>query len=132
MKTKELQKNIDTLEYYSLDQFEQDARAYIAAIKQRRMLCRIHSVSASGMSRTISFHSCEIGKDGNGWYRQYWCFFKAMGFTALRDKDYFRINGGGMDMVFDTNYRIIHNLGRLGYLDKKDVDDLAQMKPVVL
>jgi hypothetical protein len=132
MKKEELLKNILGLKYYDLEQFEKDVNSYVAAIRQRRMLCRIHSVSASGMSRTISFHSCEIGKDGNGWYRQYWSFFKAMGFTALRDKDYFRINGCGMDMVFDTNYRIIHNLGRLGYLDKKDVDDLAQMTPVVL
>lgn len=132
MNKKELQKNIDALKYYSLEQFEQDVQTYVSAIRQRRMLCRIHSVSASGMSRTISFHSCEIGKDGNGWYRQYWSFFKAMGFPAVKNQNYFRINGCGMDMVFDTNYRIIHNLERLGYLDKKDVDDLAQMTPVVL
>lgn len=132
MKKQDLQKNIDTLEYYGLEQFEQDVQTYVSAIRQRRMLCIIHSVSASGMSRTISFHSCEIGKNGDCWYRQYWSFFKAMGFTALRDKDYFRINGCGMDMVFDTNYRIIHNLGRLGYLDEKEVENLAQMTPVVL
>lgn len=132
MKIQDLQKNIDALSYYDLEQFEQDARAYIAAIKQRRMLCRIHSVSASGMSRTISFHSCEIGKSGDGWYRQYYCLFIALGFSRVKNERYFRINGCGMDMVFDTNYRIIHNLGRLGYLDKKDVDDLAQMTPVVL
>lgn len=132
MEAKELQKNIDTLAYYSLEQFEQDAREYVAAIKQRRMLCRIHSVSASGMSRTISFHSCEIGKNGDGWFRQYYCLFVALGFTRVKDEQYFRINGCGMDMVFDTNYRIIRMLWRLGYVEQSEVDGLSQMTPVIL
>ena len=132
MKKEELLKNILGLKYYDLEQFEKDVNSYVAAIRQRRMLCRIHSVSASGMSRIISFHSCEVNKEGDGWYRQYYCLFIALGFKPVKDEQYFRVNGCGMDMVFYTNYQIIHTLGSLGYLEQSEVENLAQITPVIL
>lgn len=110
--------------------FISDAKNYIKAIKERRMFCVIHSVSKSGMTRTISFHSCE--KSGNKkqyCYRQYYCFFKALGYSKVRDSYFFRIHGCGMDMIFHTNYTIIHYLESLGFINKKQCEKLAQMTP---
>ena len=56
---KDLQTRISKLNYYTTENFINDAKAYIKAIEQNRMLCVIGSVSNSGMSRTMKFSSCE-------------------------------------------------------------------------
>lgn len=127
----EIAKNIAKLNYYDEKQFIQDAKTYIKAIKERRMLCVIKSVSASGMSRILKFNSCEVGKNGAN-YRQYSCLFIALGFSEVKNKDAFRVHGCGMDMVFDTNYRIIHMLKRIGLIDDQECRELAQLTPVIL
>lgn len=129
---KEIVKHIEKVGHYTVEDFARDAKIYIKAIKERRMLCIIHKVASSGMSRTISFHSCENYK-GNYGYRQYWCLFKALGYSEARSNDYaFSIGGCGMDMIFHTNYTIIHRLHRLGFLNKKQCAVLAQATPTVL
>lgn len=129
---KELSKIINGLSYYKIDDFIKDAIVYIKAIKERRMLCIIKSVSNSGMSRTLKFNSFEGTKTG-GYYRQYWALFSALGYKESKsNRDAFNIGGCGMDMIFHTNYTIIHKLGRLGFLNKKEVDHLAQQTPTVL
>lgn len=133
---KELQKNMKKLSHFDDNQFVNNALAYIKAIRERRMLCVIESVSASGMSRVMKFHSFEIykkkGNYGRGYYRNYYAFFEAMGFTPAKNSDGFRINGCGMDMVFHTNYTIIHDLHRLGFITKEECDKLAQETPAKL
>lgn len=131
---KELQKNMRKLSFFDDNQFVNNALAYIKAIRDRRMLCVIESVSASGMSRVMKFHSCEMprNKQEKAWYRNYFAFFKAMGFTPAKNSDGFRINGCGMDMVFHTNYTIIHDLHRLGFITKEECDKLAQETPAKL
>jgi len=128
MTTKELEKNISKLSCYDLDAFNKDAKTYIEAIRTGRMVCVIKSVSKSGMSRVLSFHSCEI-EEPRAWYRQYNCLFIALGYKENRNKEGFTISGCGMDMIFATNYNIIHRLTSLGLLDKGDCDTLAQMTP---
>jgi hypothetical protein len=115
--------------YYSNEAFLKDAQDYINAIKERRMLCTIHSVSKSGMSRCLSFKSPQKTEDGY-YYRNYYGFFEALGFSPA--KEGFRISGCGMDMVFHTNYTIIHRLQRLGLITKEDCEKLTQETPVVL
>jgi len=44
---KELSKKIDSISYYSVENFISDVKAYISAIKERRMLCVIESVAPS-------------------------------------------------------------------------------------
>ena len=131
MNTKEIEKNIaKKLPYYNMEQFAQDAQTYINAIREGRMICVIKSVSKSGMSRVLSFHSIEKGTERH-WARQYNCLFIALGYTESRNRDGFTIGGCGMDMVFHTNYTIIYRLESLGYITKEECDKLAQQTPVV-
>ncbi len=130
---KELMKAISKNNFLTPESFIENALIYIKAIKENRMICKIDSVSKSGMSRTLKFLSCEKNKHYNKtfYYRQYISFFEALGYT-FNDRDCFRINGCGMDMVFHTNYTIIHRLGRLGILNPKEVEILAQKTPSVI
>ena len=124
-------KGISKVTYYSPEQFIKDVECYIKAIKERRMICIIESVSHSGMSRNMKFHSCEKTKTGF-YYRNYYAMFKALGYTAVRDRDSFRINGCGMDMVFHTNYSNIHDFKRMGFITETTCKTLAQSTPTVL
>jgi hypothetical protein len=59
--------------------------------------------------------------------------FTILGFTKSRSNDfYFSIGGCGMDMIFHTNYTIIHRLHRLGFINKKQCDFLAQQTPTTI
>lgn len=132
---KELNKAISNEDHYTFEQFISDAQRYIKAIKEGRMICSIDSVSKSGMSRTIKFLSCEKSNYNKGQfnYLNYFAFFRIMGYSpASKYGDYFRISGCGMDMIFHTNYTIIHRLHRLGFMNKKTCDSLAQQTPNVI
>ena len=122
------------LKYYSVEQFISDSYKYINAIREGRMVNSIGSVSASGMSRTIKFMSCERYKDENKHsYCQYWAFFTALGHSEARSKNgYFSISGCGMDMIFHTNYSIIHKLKSLGFISDDDCRKLAQQTPITI
>lgn len=129
---KEIQKNLKKLNYYDADQFIKDCKTYIKAIKERRMLCIIKSVSNTGMSRVIKFSSPQKSTDGKFYYRNYNCLFITLGYSEAKNQDGFRINGCGMDMIFHTNYCIIHNIHRLGLISKEECAHLAQETPVCL
>lgn len=132
-KDKHLTKFIESEEYYSAEDFIKDAQAYIKAIKDKRMLCTIESVSASGMSRVLKFNSCEKNKNTKEYYfRQYSFLFLGLGYTQQKNSYGFRVNGCGMDMVFHTNYTNIHTFKRLGLLTDKECSKLAQMTPTYL
>lgn len=92
---------------YTFDELCYDAKRYIKAIKEGRMICNIDSVSTSGMSRTLKFLGMERSKHSDnvqynllGFYR----LFYFLGYTKVNNSDYFRVYGCGMDMVFNTNY----------------------------
>lgn len=126
--SKEVKNNISKkLNYYTEDNFISDAYAYIKAIKEGRMINVIKSVSASGMSRVIKFTSCE-GKNERYYQRNYNCLFIALGYSEAK-KDGFRINGCGMDMIFHTNYSIIHDLKSMQFISKEECEVLCQMTP---
>lgn len=135
IKVNEVEKLINAYnkkEKYNIDFdiFDANAKRYIKAIRDRRMMCVIDSVSASGMSRTIRF--CEMVKNKTTKDHQllnFWVFFKVMGYSPVKNSDSFRINGCGMDMIFHTNYSIIHTLQSLGYISKAKASELAQMTP---
>jgi len=122
---------------YPLDtqSFIDHAERYIKASREHGIFCSIGSVSASGMSRTMKFFHVEKGKyNGKPRYcmLNFWILFKVLGFRSAKDIDYFVIGGCGMDMVFATNYAIIHRLCRLGFIGSKECDVLAQRTPQVL
>lgn len=128
---KEIMKGIQNVRIYTPESFYKDALRYIKAIKEGRMCCVIPHVSQSGMSRVIKFHECAKGRDKYRFYN-FFAFMLALGYTPDRARYGFRIGGAGMDMVFHTNYTIIHRLGRLGFITKKQVEALAQNTPEVL
>lgn len=128
--TATIEKMIKSIRHYDTERFIDDAAKYVAAIKEGRMCCIIHSVAKSGMSRVISFRSCEMGE--RAYYRQYLMLFEALGYKELGNTGTFRIGGCGMNMVFHTNYTIIHRLHRLGLISKEECEKLAQETPTVL
>lgn len=131
---KEISKRLKNESYYNQDQFINDAKRYIKALKEGRMICSIDKVSASGMSRTIKFLSCEKRSiDKSYIYLNYFAFFCTLAFSpADKNSHYFRISGCGMDMIFHTNYTIIHTLCDLGFINKEQCRYLAQQTPGVI
>ena len=129
--TKEIEKAINAQRCYSVEAFEKDCLTYINAIESGRMMCTIHSVAKSGMSRVLSFHSCESQHNSNKcYYRQYRSLFYALGYKESGEG--FSVNGCGMDMVFHTNYSIIHDMERMELVTKEQCEHLCQQTPTVL
>jgi len=121
-------KKIDGQKYYSRDQFISDVKEYIKAVKEQRMFCVIDSVSSSGMSRNIHFHSANKTKN-RFYFRQYWTLFTVLGYSKGSNNSNFKISGCGMDMIFHTNYTNIHLFKNLGFLTDKECAKLCQMTP---
>ena len=132
LKNKELIKNINSLNYYSISHFIGDCERYIKAIEEGRIIADVVSISSSGMSRRLKFLSCERVK-GIKKIRyihcNYNCFLNSLGYKTRNSDFSFNVNGCGMDMIFATNYDIIHSLYNLGFINKKQCDRLAQMTP---
>ena len=127
-----LVKDINNVPYYSVDAFISDVEAYVKAVKENRMINVIGSVAKSGMSRTIKFTSCEryVSNDNEYYQRNYSCLFKALGYKeSYNSRAYFKISGCGMDMIFHTNYSIMHSFCRYGFINKEECDKLAQRTP---
>ena len=116
---------------YDVENLIDNGKDFIEATKNGTLMCIINSVSASGMSRVMNFYSCEKTKSGSYFYRQYWGLCKALGYTVSRNGNGFTIRGCGMNMVFHTHYTIIHELHRLGFIDRKECDKLAQQTPTI-
>lgn len=109
-----------------IQMFIDNANRYIKATQEKRVFCIIYKVSASGMSRNLAFFEHTYDKKyKQGNIYNFYCLFKSLGYTEA--KEGFRINGCGMDMVFHTNYTIIHNLNRLGFI--MNCAALAQKTP---
>jgi len=127
-----LVKDINNVPYYSVDTFISDAEAYVKAVRENRMINVIGSVSSSGMSRKIKFTSCEkyAYNDNEYYQRNYSCLFRALGYKESKNSyGYFTISGCGMDMIFHTNYSIMHSFCRYGFITKEECDKLAQRTP---
>lgn len=126
---KEIMKKINSMKYFDIEDFYNNAFRYKKAIKEGRMFCLIHSVSKTGMSRTLSYHECAKSKERYFFYNFY-SLFTALGYTRIDES--FRVYGCGMDMNFHTNYTNIHILYRLGFMTKKECNNLSQLTPTCL
>jgi hypothetical protein len=116
-----------------IETFINNAKRYIKAIKENTMICAIGSVSKSGMSRNIKF--VELAKSDTSDKHQlynFYQFFDVLGYTKVKNSDYFRIGGCGMDMIFHTNYTIIHNLKSIGLVSVDECKTLSQNTPYVI
>ncbi len=129
-----LKKNIEKNQYYDIDSFLSDGQRYIKAIKEGRIICCIGSVSKSGMNRTIKFVECSRNtRTGNYNFMNFYSLFDSLGYAHARnDRDYFSINGCGMDMIFHANYSNIYYLHDLGFINKKQCEHLCQQTPTVI
>lgn len=124
---REVLKRIEANEYYSIERFEEDAKRYIKAIKENRVICNIASVSSSGMSRRLSF--LEFGvKNKRGYQMTFYSFLNCLGYK-VDNNNTFRVDGCGMDMVFHTNYSIIRDLFNMGFINEKTCKVLEQKTP---
>lgn len=130
--SKEVIKAIAKNEYYNEEQFINDAKKWVEAIKQGRIICTITSVSKSGMNRKLKFLSYEPSTykdEQRGHYRQYNVMLECLGFKVDRKNWAITVNGCGMDMIFHTNYTIMHSFKSMGIVTEKDCESLAQMTP---
>lgn len=131
--TESIIKNLKKVNFYNEEDFLKDAAAYINAIKENRMINVIGNVSASGMSRTLKFTSCEKNeRTGEFYQRNYFALFKALGYTPVKNSSYFRVYGCGMDMVFATHYDILYDFKRIGLISEEECDKLAQRTPTTI
>ena len=132
--SKEIQKNLKKRDLGFMDNegFYDNAIRYIKAIKDSRMMCNIKSVSRSGMSRNIRFFEMDGSKKDKFRVYNFYAFFLSIGYQKVNDSDCFRIHGCGMDMIFHTNYNIIHRLHNLGFISQKECAILAQLTPHVI
>ncbi len=130
---KEICKRLKLESYYDAEQFVKDGFRYIKAIKEGRVINCVGSVSSSGMSRMMKFLECAKSKHHKNkyMYLNFIGFMNAMGNKCDRN-GFFRIHGSGMDMVFHTNYTIIHKLHRLGFVNKAECKSLAQDTPTTI
>jgi len=129
----EISKRLRNERYYCKERFVEDCKCYIKAIKQSKVICIIGKVSKSGMSRKMKFLSCEVAQTQptkGYYYRSYIAMLEMLGYK-VDINGYTRVNGCGMDMVFATNYNIIHKLQDLNLITKKECAKLAQKTPTV-
>lgn len=129
---KNLLKNIDDAFFGVIDDkigyFIEHVESYIKAIKENRMFCVIQHVSGSGMTRWLSFASCERGQK-RYWFRNYFSLFNCLGYSYNEKWDAFKVEGCGMDMIFATNYNNFYDFVRLGFVTEKQAESLRQNTP---
>jgi hypothetical protein len=112
--------------------FIDHATRYIEASKQSRVMVSIGCVAPSGMSRNMKFLEMKRGDRGQHNIYNFHNLFRMLGYFVVKDSDYFRIYGGGMDMVFHTHYQNIRQLKDLGFLTKAMCKKLEQKTPHVI
>ena len=69
--------------------------------KDGKIYCQVNSVSKSGMSRTISVFIVHQGEIVNLNHTLFWRIY-----GDSKRNGVVRINGGGMDMMFEATYRL--------------------------
>ena len=124
---KEIMKRINKETYYDIDNLIHDINTYIAAVKSGRISYDVITVSKSGMSRTIKITSAEKSGRNQFYYRQYQAMLGILGETVVSGySNTIRVYGCGMNMLFATNYNLMHKFRRLGFISKKQCATLAQ------
>ena len=120
---KETIKAIDSINYYSEEDFIKDAKCYIKALQSGRLQYEVTKVASSGMSRHIRITSFE-GTMARGYYRTYIALLRALNYKFAGDD--IVVRGCGMDMRFATNYDICHTLCSMKFMSKAKCQSLAQ------
>ena len=124
--SKDIEKRLSKEEYYTKEMLLDDIQDYIKALKEGRLQYLVMSVSQSGMNRNILIQSCEQNKSNNNFYfRQYSRMFEMLNYKL--DKNYnIRVSGCGMNMLFATNYYLIHTFKSMNIISDAEAEILAQ------
>ena len=123
--TKEMTKRLNEEEYYNQEDFIKDCKTYIKALKAGRLQYTVTHVSVSGMSRNINIQSYE-GTKSKGYFRNYNMMLTILGYSFAKYSNDIKVSGCGMDMLFKTNYDIIHTFKRMGLIQSKTCNILSQ------
>lgn len=124
--SKEMIKNISKNEYYSKEDFVKDCKVYIKALKAGRVKYTVTNVSKSGMSRDIFIQSFE-GTMTKGYFRTYFSMLEVLGYRfASKYSSDIKVSGCGMNMLFATNYNIIHSFKAMNLISAKECEILCQ------
>ena len=115
-------------ETYTEKEFKRDAARYVAAVKEGRLLCKIVSISRSGMSRTLEIF--ELAKCGDMFHPYGFCaFLEALGFTMTPHKDAIRIRGCGFDATYETHAHVVSALVTIGIITEAEAVSLRKIAP---
>ena len=126
--SKEIEKRLSKEEYYTKDMLLDDIQTYIEALKEGRLQYLVMNVSSSGMNRNILVQSCEQNKTNNNFYfRQYSRMFEMLGYKLNKDYN-IKVSGCGMNMLFATNYNLIHTFKNMNIISDLECEILAQKK----
>lgn len=124
--SKEIEKRLSKEEYYTKDILLDDIQDYIKALKEGRLQYMVISVSANGMNRNILVQSCEQNKTSNNFYfRQFSRMFEMLGYKLNKDYN-IKVSGCGMNMLFATNYNLIHTFKNMNIISDLECEILAQ------
>lgn len=123
--SKEQIKRLSKETYYNEEQFIKDCKTYIKALKAGRVLYSVTHVSSTGMSRDINIKSFE-GSMTNGYFRNYNMMLTILGYSFAKYTNDIKVSGCGMNMLFATNYDIIHTFKRIGLIKNKTCEELSQ------
>ena len=107
------------------------AESYINDSRIGSLCCVVKSVSKNGMSRKLLFFSVNQNIECNCMPYYYGYFLELLGYKASRNysDSSITVKGCGMDMVFDTNYRVISKLCDFGFITEAERDVLRQKTP---
>lgn len=124
--SKEIEKRLSKEEYYTKEMLLDDIQDYIKALKEGRLQYLVMNVSPNGMNRNILIQSCEQNKTNNNFYfRQYSRMFEMLGYKLNKDY-YLKVSGCGMNMLFATNYNLIHTFKNMNIISETEAKILAQ------
>lgn len=126
--------NIDkNSQEYCNKNFLADAKKWVSAIKQGRVICDVARVLKQGTERRLKYLSWERSYRGQvrGFYRSYYCFFKALGYKMDSDGCVI-VDGCGMDMNFNHCYNIAHDLKSFGIITNKTCKEIREITPTII
>lgn len=95
-----------------------NAKRFIKALKEQRIVVSIPHISSSGMSRIIRFREINRYKwESKTHYciTQFDWFLEQLGWSYDKNWDGIRVGGCGMDMVFHTLYSVCGTLQHHGF-----------------
>lgn len=110
--------------YLTTEAGKANAERFLKALKERRILAVIKSVSSTGMSRQVAFREISTTAEGNTHILQFDYFLNCLGYPYGKQGGII-VRGCGMDMIFNTLYNVCSTLKEAGFNVPEDFPRLA-------